>query len=200
MRNGLTVVTDPHDGKSIGIRPPRLKADVVLISHDHYDHNAVRVIKGDHAELSFKEGSFCVNGLQVDGHKTYHDDSEGTKRGTNIVYRFQLDDTVFCHLGDLGHTLSDEIMEKIGEIDVLFIPIGGVTTINSNEAKDIIDRIRPRIVVPMHYRISGLGLVLDNVETFLAGIPEELIYRVGNEIDFTRDDMIEAMEYWIFSM
>jgi len=194
------VITDPHDGKSIGIRPPRLKADVVLISHDHYDHNAVRVIKGEHAELLAKDGSFCVNGLEVDGYRTYHDDSGGSKRGGNVIYRFRLDDIVFCHLGDLGHTLDDDILESLGHVDVLFIPIGGVTTINSEEAKEIIGRIRPRIVVPMHYRISGLGLVLDNVEAFLRDIPEELIYRVGNEIDFTHDDMVEDTEYWIFSM
>ena len=106
----------------------------------------------------------------------------------------------YCHLGDLGHILDDDLINRIGEVDILFIPVGGVTTINADQAKRIISVIKPRIVVPMHYRISGLGLVLDNLENFLKDIPEELIYMVGNEIDFVPEDMVDEMEYWVFSM
>lgn len=191
---------DPHDGKSIGIRPPRTRADIILITHDHYDHNASRVVKGEHAEVKAAEGELDIRGMTINAFKTYHDEVQGHKRGENSIYCFEMDGIRFCHLGDLGHTLEDDLISEMGNIDILFIPIGGVTTINAEQAKAIIARIAPRIVVPMHYRISGLGLVLDNLENFLKDIPEDLIYRVGNEIDFIHDDMVEDMEYWVFSM
>ncbi|MDI3482811.1 MAG: hypothetical protein PWQ88_682 [Candidatus Methanomethylophilaceae archaeon] len=147
-----------------------------------------------------QEGLFSIKGIEIEGLRTFHDESDGRKRGINTIYRFRIDDMTFCHMGDLGHTLDDRILKQIGKVDVLFIPVGGVTTINADQAKVLIEKIGPRIAVPMHYRITGLGLVLDGLDNFLRGIPEEKIYRVGNEIDFTHDDIADDMEYWVFSM
>ncbi len=171
-----------------------------MISHNHYDHNASRVVKGEHVEVNCSEGYQEVKDVEIEGFETFHDEFQGSKRGENFIYRFSMNGIRYCHLGDLGHILDDDIIAGIGEVDILFIPVGGVTTINSEQAKEVISKIGPRIVIPMHYRISGLGLVLDNLENFLKDIPAELIYMVGNEIDFIPEDMVEEMEYWVFSM
>ncbi len=157
-------------------------------------------MKGDHIEINCVHGCLDVKNVEVEGFETFHDEFQGGKRGNNYIYRFSMNGINYCHLGDLGHILDDDLINRIGEVDILFIPVGGVTTINADQAKRIISVIKPRIVVPMHYRISGLGLVLDNLENFLKDIPEELIYMVGNEIDFVPEDMVDEMEYWVFSM
>jgi L-ascorbate metabolism protein UlaG (beta-lactamase superfamily) len=198
IRDDVTVVLDPHDGKSIGIRPPTARADVVLMSHDHFDHNCARIIRGDHVDV-MASGERTLKGVDIVGIDTFHDDSKGEKRGRNIVYRFVLDGIRFCHCGDLGHLLSEEEVEAIGKVDILFIPVGGVFTIDAAQAHKIVKMLDPRIVVPMHYRMGGLSIAVNTLDEFLADIDEETVLRVGNEIDFSAEDMMPGTEYWVFS-
>lgn len=193
----MTIVTDPHDGKSIGIAPPSVEADLVLLSHDHYDHNCARIVRGNPTVVdSVVDGT--KKGVNVRTFETFHDDADGSKRGNNRVYRFELDGVSLCHLGDLGHILSDELISSMGKIDILFIPVGGVFTVDGEIGWKIVSAIRPRIAVPMHYRVRGLSLSIRPLEDFLghATVP---ITRVGNEVVFEKEDFPESTEVWVFS-
>lgn len=198
IRDGITVVTDPHDGKSIGIKPPVVKADVVLVSHDHFDHNCIRIVKGD-PRIVTDCGETVIGDLKIRGVPTFHDKEEGSKRGKNTIFCFEMDGIKFCHCGDLGHLLTEKQAESIGPVDVLFIPVGGVFTINSKDAKQVIEAIKPSVVIPMHYHVGGLSISVDSIDSFLDGLPEEDVLGVGNEIDFNKEDMSSKTEYWVFS-
>jgi L-ascorbate metabolism protein UlaG (beta-lactamase superfamily) len=198
IKDSVTVVTDPHDGKSIGIKTPLVRADIVLVTHDHFDHNCVRIVKGDPSVVR-NPGERLLKGVKINGLSTFHDMESGARRGRNIVYRFDMDGIRFCHCGDLGHELTDEQVRAIGPIDVLFIPVGGVFTIDGTQARALIAKLRPRVAVPMHFRWGGLSISVHTIEPFLEGLPEDAVVRVGNEVDFSREDLPPSTEYWVFS-
>lgn len=198
VRDSVTVVMDPHDGKSIGIKAPLLKADIVLVTHDHFDHNCVRIVRGEPSVMK-EPGEKVLRGVKVTGIPTFHDQDGGAKRGRNIIYRFEIDGVRFCHCGDLGHMLTDEQARAIGPVDILFIPVGGVFTIDGKEARNLVSKLRPRIAVPMHFRCGGLSISIQNIEPFLEGLPEEAVLGVGNEIDFIKEDLPPTTEFWVFS-
>lgn len=198
IANNIIVVTDPHDGRSLGVKPPSLRADLVLISHDHFDHNAVRVVRGDYVVI--KETSpRKVKGVSVRGMVAYHDDVKGEKRGRINLYKFSMGGVSFCHLGDLGHILSDEQVKELGHVDVLFVPVGGVFTLDGAQAQRLVRMIGPRVAIPMHFRVGGLSMSIHNAEDFLMGLPEDRVVRVGNEVEFEADELPEETEYWVFS-
>jgi L-ascorbate metabolism protein UlaG (beta-lactamase superfamily) len=199
IKNEITLVTDPHDGKSIGIPAPTVEGDIILVSHDHYDHNSVKTVEKIGSKIIRDERKRNISNVEIKGVKTYHDENFGDKRGGNIIFKFSIDDINFCHLGDLGHIFGDEISNKIGNIDILFIPIGGNFTIDADKAWDIINLIKPNIIIPMHYKIGGLSLPIDGLDKFL----DKSIYKilkVGNEIDFEKEDMPEETEVWTFTL
>ena len=194
----VTVVIDPHDGKSLGIKTPSVRADILLISHDHFDHNCSRIVKGDFVTLR-EPGKKELKGVKVQGLPAYHDDAEGTKRGKVTLFRFEIGGIRFCHCGDLGQDLSDQQVQALGKVDVLFVPVGGVFTLDGAGAQRLVDRLQPKVVVPMHFRIGGLSLSIQTVDGFLAGIPENKVRRVGNEVELEKEDLPEDTEYWVFS-
>ncbi len=197
---GTIVVTDPHDGKSIGIAPPRVKADLVLISHDHFDHNCSRVVSGNRTKVINSSGHNEHQEIRMLGIDTYHDQENGLKRGGNIVFKLSMDGLNICHLGDLGHSLSAVQLEEIGKLDILFIPVGGTFTIEPNDAFELINALSPKIAIPMHYRVGGLSLSIKPVDDFLGFFREEDVVRVGNEIEFHQEDLPEGREIWVFSL
>ncbi|MCX6653002.1 MAG: MBL fold metallo-hydrolase [Methanomassiliicoccales archaeon] len=194
----VTVVIDPHDGKSLGIKTPSVRADVLLISHDHFDHNCSRIVKGDFVTMR-EPGKKELKGIKVLGLSAYHDDAEGTKRGKVTLFRFDIGGIRFCHCGDLGQDLGDQQVQALGKVDVLFVPVGGVFTLDGEGAQRLVDRLQPKVVVPMHFRIGGLSLSIQTVDGFLAGVPENRVRRVGNEVDLEKEDLPEDTEYWVFS-
>ncbi|MDI6855949.1 MAG: MBL fold metallo-hydrolase [Candidatus Thermoplasmatota archaeon] len=201
ISNELTIVTDPHDGKSIGIKPPAVKGDIVLVSHDHYDHNCVRVVKGDKVEIVKESGIKKIKNVTIKGIRTYHDSEQGSKRGDNIIFAFMLDDVSFCHLGDLGHALNEEQAKALGAIDIVFIPVGGTFTINGKESWEVVKVVRPKVIVPMHYKIAGLSLPIAALDDFLEKRPDDVgVSRVGNEIEFEKEDLPEKTEIWVFTL
>ncbi len=198
VRNGVTVVTDPHDGKSIGVKPPVVKADVVLISHEHFDHNCARIVRGDFKCVR-ESGQRTERGVDILGVPAFHDDCGGAKRGKINIYRFTLNGVVFCHLGDLGHMLDPETVAALQPVDVLFLPVGGVFTIDGKQARELIGILKPKVAIPMHFRIGGLSMSIHTIDDFLEGLPEDKVVRVGNEIEFMPDELPNATAYWIFS-
>jgi len=194
----VAVVIDPHDGKSLGIKTPSVRADILLISHDHFDHNCSRIVKGDFVTMR-EPGKKELKGVKVLGLPAYHDDAEGTKRGKVTLFRFEIGGIRFCHCGDLGQDLSDQQVQALGKVDVLFVPVGGVFTLDGAGAQRLVDRLQPKVVVPMHFRIGGLSLSIQTVDGFLAGIPENSVRRVGNEVELEKEDLPEDTEYWVFS-
>jgi L-ascorbate metabolism protein UlaG (beta-lactamase superfamily) len=200
ITNEITLVTDPHDGKSIGIPPPSAAGDIILVSHDHYDHNSgVKIVVKDDSKIIIDGRKRSIENTEITGFESYHDEVKGVKRGKNIMFKFILDGIIFCHLGDLGHELDNETINKIGEVDILFIPIGGTFTVNDKQAWNIIKKIKPRIIVPMHYKIGGLSLPIAGPEPFL----EQSIYKiihVGNEIDIEKEDLPTEPEIWTFTL
>ncbi|MBK9944632.1 MAG: MBL fold metallo-hydrolase [Kouleothrix sp.] len=153
-RDGI-VLCDPYD-RSVGAEIGRPTAHIVTVSHQHPDHANVAAVKPMRERLFLIEGpgEYEVGGVMIAGVRTFHDKLKGAERGSNSVYVIHLDDVVFCHLGDLGHELTTHQLDEIGNVDVLFIPVGGDETISPAEAVGVISQIEPRIVIPMHYAMS----------------------------------------------
>jgi len=152
-QNDVIVFMDPFN-KTIGLRPPQGQADIVLVSHDHKDHNNVEALKGEPHIIDIP-GEYSVKGINIVGLKTFHDDKNGQERGLNTVFLLDSEDLRICHLGDLGADLTEKQLEAIDSVDVLMIPIGGNYTIDSKKAIDLIRKIEPKIVIPMHYKMEG---------------------------------------------
>lgn len=199
ITNDVTLVTDPHDGKSIGIPAPVVEGDIILVSHDHYDHNSVKSVEKGGSKVVKDERKRTIFNVDIKGIKTYHDENSGEIRGENIIFKFLIDGVRFCHLGDLGHKIEDGIVEKIGTVDILFIPVGGNFTIDSDDALEIIKLIKPTIIVPMHYKIGGLSLPIDTIDKFLEKSNFKIL-KVGNEIDFEKVDIPKETEIWTFTL
>jgi len=155
-------VTDPFF-EDIGYEMPKVRADYVTISHGHYDHcNAMAV----DAEEVFADAYEFLDGAVV-GKTCYHDDKQGTLRGGNIMFRFTLDGKTLCHMGDVGEPLNPELLAFLKGTDILLIPVGGVYTITADQAKEYVDAIQPKLVIPMHYDDSESNIRLDPVEDFM---------------------------------
>lgn len=160
-----TVITDPHD-KSIGYILPRMRADIVTVSHGHPDHNYVRGVKGE-PKIIDGPGEYEVRGVFITGIPTFHDREKGASRGRNTVFLFDFEGLTVCHLGDLGHVPTRSQVEALSDIDVLLIPVGSVSTINAAQAAEVISLLEPRLVIPMHYKTRVLKVKLDPVSKFL---------------------------------
>jgi len=167
IQSGETVVfTDPFN-KDIGLVPPRGLAHIVTISHDHQNHNNFESLTGEPLIID-GPGEYETKSVNIKGIFSYHDETEGKKLGTNTIYVIEIEGVKICHLGDLGQKkLTDEQLEEIDEADILMIPVGGNHTIDGETATEIINQIEPRIVIPMHYKISGLTAKIDNADLFL---------------------------------
>jgi L-ascorbate metabolism protein UlaG (beta-lactamase superfamily) len=199
ITNEVTLVTDPHDGKSIGIHAPNVLGDIILVSHDHYDHNSIKSVEKDSSKIVTDGRKRTISNVQINGFDSFHDECGGEKRGENIMYKFICDDISFCHLGDLGHPLDEKIIQQLGNVDILFIPIGGTYTIDANQAWNIINKIHPKITIPMHYKVEGLSLPIAGIDPFLHKITHKIL-KVGNEIDIEKEELPKDPELWVFTL
>lgn len=164
---GKIIVTDPFD-EAVGYPLPKAKADVVTVSHDHHDHNHVAAIGGNPAVVR-GPGKKAAAGIEFLGIASYHDDRGGKRRGKNTIFSFEMDGIRVCHLGDLGHLLSEEDAAALGDVDVLMIPVGGVYTLDAGGAKKVVGQIRPKVVIPMHFMTPALTFEVDPPDRFLSG-------------------------------
>jgi L-ascorbate metabolism protein UlaG (beta-lactamase superfamily) len=145
-----TVVTDPY-GADVGLKFPRhIEADIVTVSHDHGDHNAVAQVEGTPYVIK-GPGEYEIKGIGVVGFSVFHDEQKGALRGKNTIYRIEVDGVSIVHMGDLGHMLTSVEVEALDGVNVLMIPVGGVHTIDAAKASHLISEIEPSIVIPMHY-------------------------------------------------
>jgi len=160
----VIIFTDPFD-KSVGLRPPQGQADVVTVSHSHSDHNNTSPLKGDFFEVD-APGEYSIKNVHVEGFDSFHDNSKGSERGRNTIFVIESEDLRICHLGDLGHLLSESQVEAIGEIDVLMIPVGGVYTIDAKQAEKVVGQLEPKIIIPMHYKVKGLKIGIEDEKAF----------------------------------
>jgi L-ascorbate metabolism protein UlaG (beta-lactamase superfamily) len=165
------VVIDPFNPSDLGLKLTKVTADVILISHDHFDHNYISGIEGtDRRREPFLvngPGEYEASGVAIAGIPTFHDETDGSQRGKNTVYVIHMDDLRVVFLGDLGHKLSDKQLEEINGTDILMVPVGGVVTLDAKQASEVIVQIDPKIVIPMHYKLPGLALDLAPLDEFL---------------------------------
>lgn len=162
-----TVVTDPY-GKDLGLMLPRVRADIVTLSHDADDHNYVKGVKGEFRVLTgpgeYEVSSVFVTGLELRGNKK----KEAVAGPRNTVFLFEFDDLTVCHLGDLNIVPTQaQVEEALGTVDVLLIPVGGEESLNASQAAEVVSLLEPHIVIPMHYHVPDITLNLDSVSKFL---------------------------------
>ncbi len=163
-----TVITDPYS-PSLGYSLGKPTARIVTVSHNHQGHSYVQGIGGE-PRLVTGPGEYEISGVLIIGVATFHDMEQGGKRGRNTIYLIEIDDISVCHLGDLGHVLTAEQVEEIDAVDVLLLPVGGVSTINAPIAAEIVRQLEPKAVVPMHFKTPALSWELEPVERFLKEI------------------------------
>lgn len=171
---GTRVLMDPFN-KWFGYKIPQVEADVVTTSHSHLDHNYIQAVKGNFYRLN-QSGSYNHKDIAITGTLTYHDNSMGARRGSNIVYTFSIDGIRVCHCGDLGHLLSPDQLSQIGKVDVLLLPVGGSFAITVEQAQEVRVELHPAITIPMHYRTPAMGLgglFFASLDKFLSVAGEE---------------------------
>lgn len=159
-----TIITDPYS-KDIGLSFARPRGDIVTISHDHPGHNFEKGVKGE-PKIIRGPGEYEIKNIFVTGIQTAHDKKGGKERGKNTVYVFDLDDLTIGHLGDLGHVPTQSQIEALGNVNILLVPVGGVSTISASEAAEIVSMLEPQIVIPMHFAHPDLAFKLDAATKF----------------------------------
>lgn len=165
----VTLITDPY-GRDSGFKLPRLTADIVTVSHDHLDHNNIEEVKGTSSGTPFtitSPGEYEVKGVFVYGIPLRHDKNDGQDQELNIAYRIEMENISIAHLGNISHNLTEDQVSKLDGVDILLVPVGGKYTVGAHEAAEIVNKIEPRIVIPMHYKIPGLKVDIETVDKFL---------------------------------
>ncbi|MCA9390053.1 MBL fold metallo-hydrolase [candidate division WWE3 bacterium] len=152
--NDKTIVIDPYNPDSIGLPWKETEADVVLVSHHHDDHNYVEGISG-HPFVIDSPGEYEVSDIRIQGLPAYHDAKQGEERGVVTLFLIESEGIYLGHFGDIGHPLEEEQQERLGVVDIALVPIGGVFTINHEQASNMIAQIEPFIAIPMHYLRPG---------------------------------------------
>ncbi len=192
-KSGLNVITDPYAvGGGIDYSPIREIADIVIVSHDHGDHNNVSAVQGK-PEVVKGSGTRTAKGIKFTGIATSHDAAQGMQRGPNTVFCFTIDGLNLCHLGDLGHVLSQRQATEIGAVDILFVPVGGFFTIDATVASQVCDQLRPRIAIPMHFKTPKCAYPIAGVDDFLKG-KKGVRKVVGSEVEFEREDVLTGAQ------
>ena len=183
--DGTKIITDPYTPGMMGLNYESVKdvADIVTVSHEHGDHNAVGRLPGS-PEVVRDTGAKVVKGIEFKGMAAYHDASRGGQRGANTIFCFTVDGVRVCHLGDLGHQLTDAEIAEVGQVDVLLIPVGGNFTIDAAGATQVLEKIKPRVVMPMHYRNEKCPqFPVAGVDDFLKG-KTNVTRETGSEVEF----------------
>jgi len=167
--NLVSIAIDPFSN-DIGLRVPKLQADILLITHDHHDHNNIKAVSGQPFIIK-GPGEYDIKEVFIQGFSAFYDDSQGAEKEKITIYTIEAEEIRLCHLGDLGQKeLSSEQLEKIGEVDILMIPVGGTYTIDAEEAIKIMSQIEPKITIPIHYKVPNLKVKIDGVDKFLKAL------------------------------
>ena len=162
----VSLLFDPFS-KEIGLKPPKIKDQIALVTHEHYDHNN---LEGTEKETMIirNSGEYESKGIFVQGIASFHDKMQGSERGLNTIYVIKWEEMTICHLGDLGQEkLDDHQVDLIGTVDILLIPVGGKYTLNYKEAVGVVGQIEPKIIIPMHYKVPGLNIDIESSDKFI---------------------------------
>lgn len=186
--DGTRIITDPYaTGMGISYGDIKEAADIVTVSHEHGDHNNVDAVLGNPVVVK-DAGNQEVKGISFKGIASYHDDTEGSQRGPNTIICFTVDYVKLCHLGDLGHQLSEQQVADIGDVDVLLIPVGGFFTIDATVAGEITEKLKPHVVIPMHYSTDKCAYPISGVDDFLQG--KANVKKMDNsEAEFSKNEL-----------
>ncbi len=196
-RDGVRIVMDPYEsgsyGGALGYGPIDTEADIVTVSHDqHEDHNYTSTVKGDPV-ITKGPGRDTVKGIEIKRVHTFHDESGGKERGENFVFCLKVDGMLVCHMGDLGHVLSNEQVAEIGRPDVMLIPVGGTFTVGPAEASRVADQLKPRVVIPMHYKTPKCAFPIEEVGAYLEG--KSAVRKVGDStVEIDKDSLPDETE------
>ena len=193
---GMKIILDPYEagafGGALSYGQIKDQPDIVLISHDHADHNETKSLPGSF-QIVKTGGSTTAKGISIKGIPTYHDPSKGSERGANLIFTLSVDGMTVCHLGDLGHLLSEKELSEIGPVDILLIPVGGFFTIDPKEAERVAKQIKPKVLIPMHFKTEKCGFSIVPVEDFLKG--KSNIKRLkASEAKYGKADLPKQME------
>lgn len=186
---GIRIVTDPYTpGGGLKYGAIKETADIVTVSHEHGDHNNAAAVIGNPAVV---RDNAEVKNIKINAVHTAHDDKGGSQRGKNTIFCFTLDSINICHMGDLGHMLTDEQFKAIGKVDVLMIPVGGFFTIDATAAAKISDQLKPAVIMPMHYKTEKADFPIAGVNDFLKGRVN--VSRInGSEVELTPGKLPQA--------
>ena len=187
-----TVVTDPFDPNMVGFKYPATDADIVTISHKHEDHNFIEKITNIKKVVD-GPGEYEISGVSIIGYPSYHDAKGGEERGKNTIYVFEAEGLKIAHLGDLGHSLSDDLISEMGSIDILMVPVGGTYTLGPKEATGVVNKIDPYFIIPMHYKAEGINESefgdIEPKETFLKEMDKAV--EVLPKFTIKKEDIVE---------
>ena len=181
---GVKVLTDPFK-RDANLTYPRASenVDIVTISHEHHDHNDVDAVTGRPVILR-GASSKTFQDVVIRTVNAYHDDAKGKERGPNTIFCLNVSGINVCHLGDLGHQLTSGEIKSLGKVDVLLLPIGGVFTLDADEATLVWEDVKPRVTVPMHYKTDRCQWLKSSAEDFARG--KKHVRKVGSaEIDLS---------------
>lgn len=182
------VVTDPFSSEMVGLKFPRVEADIVTVSHQHKDHNQASAVDGEPMVISLP-GEYEIKGISFFGYASFHDESQGAERGENTIFVIEAEGLRVCHLGDLGATPAAKVMEEIIGVDVLMVPVGGKYTIDAKEAIELVNQIEPSYVLPMHYKTVAMTDLAD-LESFLSEMGAEKAEKL-DKLTVTKDKLPE---------
>jgi L-ascorbate metabolism protein UlaG (beta-lactamase superfamily) len=164
---GVKIVTDPYTaGGALKYAEVKEPADVVTVSHEHFDHNNVASVGGK-PQVFRGPAPLEVKGVKFSGVATFHDDTKGSQRGKNMITCMDVDGVRVCHLGDLGHPLSAQEAAQVGNVDVLLIPVGGFYTIDAATATAVAAQLKPKVIIPMHVKNERCDFPVATVDDFL---------------------------------
>lgn len=199
IRSGRhSIVFDPHDGKSMGIKPPSCRADIVLVSRRHFGHCALHAIGGCHTDIVAAEGEHTVGGIRILGLPVFRGGISEEGEG-NVMYMVELEGITLCHCGDLEDMPSEEVLETLkGSVDILFVPAGESCRISAEKLKTFVSEVGADIVVPFRFGTGGMTLPAESQNCFLSGIDCRSIIDVGNAVELAAEDLPEFSGYWIF--
>jgi L-ascorbate metabolism protein UlaG (beta-lactamase superfamily) len=185
--NGIKIVTDPYTTtETFKYGEINETANIVTISHEHRDHNNVASVKGNPAVVREDQEA---RGIKFEGIPTYHDTSGGSQRGKNTIFCMEIDGLRVCHLGDLGHPLSEKEVNQIGKVDIFLIPVGGYYTIDAAVATEVCHQVAPKVVIPMHYKTARIPeFPISGVDDFLKG-KTDISQLDTSETDFTKEKL-----------
>lgn len=161
-----TVLTDPYCPE-LGYSLGQHEADIVTVSHFHPGHSYIEGIASSPKQIK-GPGEYEIGNIFITGLASYHDKEKGETRGKNTIYLIEMEGLSLCHLGDLGHALTSSLAGELGNCDILFLPVGEVSTISIDEAAEIVKQLTPHIVIPMHYKTDVLTRNLESADEFLA--------------------------------